>query len=234
MNQAKALTAEQDEVVIDDCWNRIGVWGKQQPRCPELEKVIHCANCKVYSSTGRLLLDRKPDNGYIESWYEQLRLVQRKKDHNATSVVVFRLSDEWLALPARMFQEVVDMRIVHRVPHSKSSVLKGLVNIRGELQLCVSLGRLLGVERHGISVDDAASGIYARMVVITDGEMRYVFPVSEVRGIQRYTPTDLQNVPATAERCSNNYMGGMLNIDDKQVGCLDPDLFFSALKRMLS
>ncbi len=234
MANAEREIESKPDININDCWNKIGVWGKQKPRCPELDKVVHCANCKVYSNSGRLLLDRNADPDYIKTWTDQLKKIKSKKDHNSLSVVVFRIADEWLALPARLFQEVVDMRVVHRVPHAKSGALKGLVNIRGELQLCVSLGRLLGVDK-GLSLgDDAAQGIYARLVVISNSESRYVFPVSEVKGIHRYGFAELQNVPATAERNATNYMKGMLDLGDKHVGCLDETLLFSALQRATS
>lgn len=234
MSDGRTLKQASGEIVINDCWNRIGVWGNQKPRCPELEKVIHCANCKVYSSSGRMLLDRAADPAYIEKWTGQLREIKRKKDQNSVSAVVFRIADEWLALPARLFQEVVQMRVVHHLPHAKSSFLKGIVNIRGELQICVSLGRLLGLEKGVHKDDDAPQGIYERLVVIAGHEQRYVFPVSEVRGVHRYGASDLRNVPATVEHSTANYMKGMIEVDDKDVGCLDETLLFSALKRALS
>jgi len=234
MADVKAERKSPADVVINDCWNRIGVWGNQKPRCPELEKVIHCSNCKVYSSSGRMLLDREADPEYITKWTGQLGTVKAKKDQSSVSVVVFRIANEWLALPARLFQEVVHMRVFHRIPHAKSAVLKGIVNIRGELQLGVSLGRLLGVERGTGRGDDAALGIYERLVVIADQDNRFVFPVSEVRGIHRYGMSDLRNVPATVELGAANYMKGMVEIDDKHVGCLDETLLFSALKRALA
>lgn len=235
MADAIAVKKSPNEVVIDDCWNRIGVWGNQKPRCPELDKVVHCANCKVYSNSGRLLLDREADPKYIEQWTIQLREIKRTKDQNIVSAVVFRIANEWLALPACLFQEVVHMRVVHRIPHAKSSVLKGIVNIRGELQLCVSLGRLLGVDKgNKLGADDALQGIYERLAVIADQDNRYVFPVSEVRGIHRYGASDLHNMPATVEHGAVNYMKGMFELDDKHVGCLDEALLFSALRRALS
>lgn len=236
MADGNALKKKPAEMLINDCWNRIGVWGSEKPRCQELEKVIHCSNCKVYSSSGRMLLDRMADPAYIEKWTGQLCESKTKKDQNLVSAVVFRIADEWLALPARLFQEVVQMRVVHRIPHAKSAVLRGIVNIRGELQICVSLGRLLGVEKGKglIKVDDGVSVIHERLVVIANEDQRYVFPVSEVRGIHRYGSSDLRNVPATIEHSASNYMKGMIDLDDQHVGCLDEGLLFSALKRSLA
>src|SRR3569833_1859409 len=193
-------------VVINDCWNRIGVWGNQKPRCPELEKVIHCSNCNVYSSSGRMLLAREADPKYNTKWSGQLGAVKANYYQSSVSVVVFRIANEWLALPARLFQEVVHMRVFHRIPHAKSAVLKGIVNIRGELQLGVSLGRLLGVERGTGRGDDAALGIFDRQVVIADQDNRFVFPVSEVRGSHRFGMCVLRLVRATVDLGSAYYM----------------------------
>ncbi|HEY9052840.1 MAG TPA: chemotaxis protein CheW, partial [Gammaproteobacteria bacterium] len=37
------------EFSINDCWNKIGVWGNEKPRCPQLDELIHCNNCPVYA-----------------------------------------------------------------------------------------------------------------------------------------------------------------------------------------
>lgn len=225
--------AEQD-IVVNDCWNRIGVWGKEKPRCSELDKVIHCFNCKVYATSGRRLLDRRADADYMRSWAEQLAEPERKREHNTVSVVIFRIGGEWLAMATRLFQEVVEMKVVHKVPHSRSPYLRGLVNVRGELQLCVSFGRLLGVERKSTSLEATSEQIYSRLVVVAQGEHRFVFPVSEVRGIHRYTPADLQPIPATAAYCATNYLRGMLIWGSNHVGCIDEDMMFTALQRSLA
>lgn len=229
----KGSNENQAGIVIDDCWNRIGVWGNEKPRCQELDHVIHCVNCKIYSGAGRLLLDRQADENYIINWSEQIEKKKTKRHGNAVSVVVFRIANEWLALNARLFQEVVEMRVVHRVPHSKSTILRGLINIRGELQLCVSLGQLLGIENRVRNSADFQGGMDARMVVVANGEDRYVFPVSEVQGIYRYAPGELQSVPTTAEQSTSNYLCGMLSMDGRHIGCVDEVLVFSALTRIL-
>ena len=41
---------------VDDCWNRIGVFGDKS--CPRLERHIHCRNCEVYGAAAIALLDR--------------------------------------------------------------------------------------------------------------------------------------------------------------------------------
>ena len=61
------------------------------------------------------------------------------------SVLIFRLGVEWLAFRTQTIAEVTTPRPVHRVPHRSNEVLLGLVNLQGQVQLCVSLHGLLGV-----------------------------------------------------------------------------------------
>lgn len=224
---------------IDDCWNRIGVWGKEMPRCPELGRVVHCVNCKVFSAAGRKILDRAPSKEYLSELTEAIAGNEKQqRESDIRSVVIFRLGEEWFGLPTQVFQEIVGLRPVHSVPHRRGKVLRGLVNVRGELQLCVSLGKLLGVVRGEMPGDNAVNSVYERMVVIARENARYVFPASEVRGVVRYAMNELLSVPATAARGSANYFRGMLHWRDKNqeqhVGCLDEGLLFAALEREIA
>lgn len=223
-------------VKIDDCWNKIGVWGHIRPRCPELERVIHCANCRTYSAAARQLLGRGMSAEYMQGYAEVI--AQDKPDirrRDLVSVVIFRIGDEWFGLRTHLFQEVIECRSVHSVPHRRGKVLLGLVNIRGELQLCVSIGHLLGIRKGEVQEPGAAKGIYERMVVVAKEGVRYVFPVSDVRGIRRYSPGDLLAPPATVTHGARAYLSGMILLKDgdaeHHVACLDGDLLFSGLER---
>ena len=71
----------------------------------------------------------------------------KQKNRTKTSAFVFRTGGEWLALSAKLIQEVVDMGVIHSLPHRNSTILRGVVNIRGKLELCFSIGVILGIER---------------------------------------------------------------------------------------
>lgn len=236
MTDMKNLMIKDDpgqDIAIDDCWNRIGVWGKSKPKCSELERVIHCVNCDVYSRAGRVLLDRKSNAQYIAGWQEQIKEIKNGIHKNDVAIVVFRIGNEWLALHAKYLHEVVEMRVMHRVPHAKSTILRGIINIRGELLLCISLGQLLGIEKRSRVSGDGQRVTGARMVVIDNGDDRYVFPVSEVQGIHRYARDNLQEVPTTAGQSMSNYLCGVLVKEDRHIGCLDENAIFSSLKRVM-
>lgn len=75
------------------------------------------------------------------------RRAEDRKSAGKLSFVVFRIGPELFALPTQVLHEVAESRGIHSLPHRRHSVVLGLVNIRGELLICVSVGRLLGLDR---------------------------------------------------------------------------------------
>lgn len=218
---------------IDDCWNRIGVWRRGRETCPELARVVHCRNCERYSAAGRQILQREIPPGYRDAWTRVLAEPERRRQPDTESIVIFRLGDEWLAVPSRIVSEITSARPIRRVPHMRALV-KGLVNMRGELHLCMSLGALLGLEKGGQPRRVGSVGISDRMLLIGDRDNRYVFPVTEVHGLHRHHPGELQPVPATLGKSRASYTKGVLRWRDEHVACLDADLLLKALGASLT
>src|SRR5947209_7840285 len=89
---------------VRDCWNTIGVRGDRS--CPELVEFVHCQNCPVFAAAGRGLLDAPSPEGYLEEWTERLAEELEELSCDTRSVLVFRVADEWLALPVEALVEV--------------------------------------------------------------------------------------------------------------------------------
>ena len=220
---------------IDDCWNRIGVWRTGTERCPELDHVIHCRNCPVFSKTGRKLLRSEPPENYRSEWTKILSAEKETKPFNVKSAFVFRAGSEWLALPAHMIQEVVNMGPIHSIPNITSKVLRGLVNIHGRLQICVSIGRVLGLEKF-IRTEEELDPDYIspeRLVVVLQDNHLVAFPVSEVKGIVRYTPDMIKDLPVTVSGSKAVYTMGILHLEGKDVGLLKDKPLFKTLTKDL-
>ncbi len=200
--------------------------------CPELQKVIHCHNCPVYSKAGVQLLDRPLLPEYRRAWTEHFAQERKLAVSVKTSALLFRINAEWLALPTPAFQEVAERRPVHSLPHRRQSIVLGLVNVRGELLICVSLGRLLGLD--GSPLRETGRSSYDRLLVAKWDGHRFVFPVDEVRGIHRFQTPEVQGLPATLAKSKLSYMQGILWWQDRNVGLLDADLLFSSLNRSLT
>ncbi len=152
--------------------------------------------------------------------------------------------------------------VIHSLPHRRRSVVLGLVNVRGELVICVSLSRLLN-EAHSTASDaiqcESAS---ARLLVAEWDGNRLVFPVDEVHGVHRVQPDDLKDPPATltgdnwrtkidATAATSHasqealrrgveparvisYVRSVFVWHEKTVGLLDAELLFATLNRNLA
>jgi len=134
-------------VKLNDCWNKIGVWGNRE--CGELKHLIHCRNCVVYSSAAAQLLGGELPKGYLEGWTTHFATEAKVESRSMQAALIFRIGAEWLALSPTNLQEIAEGRPTHTVPQVRSNILLGLANIRGELLVCVALDRLLGIEKTG-------------------------------------------------------------------------------------
>jgi chemotaxis-related protein WspD len=218
--------------VINDCWNKIGVRGDAS--CLELEQHVHCRNCPIYSAAAVDLLDGELPIGYSASWtnyFAQERQVELSNQH---SVVIFRMGAEWLALPTSIFKEVAELRTIHSLPHRRGSIVHGLVNVRGELLVCVCLDNVLGLEHRVETKPEKNRTVHRRLLVVSREGDRLVFPVDEVHGIQRFHEQELREVPATVARATATYTKAVLSWQTKSVGVLDDELLFYTLSRGLA
>jgi chemotaxis-related protein WspD len=229
-NQPSRLLPDGQGAAPRACWNEIGVHGNGT--CPELQKVIRCRNCPVYSKAGVQLLDRPLLPEYRRAWTEHFAQKKPVVTQARHSALLFRVNTEWLALPTPAFQEVAERRPVHSLPHRRQGSVLGLVNVRGELLIAISLGHLLGLDRSPLRKTPRPA--YDRLLVAKWDGHRFVFPVDEVRGILRFQTPELQEPPATLVKSKLSYTQGILYWQGRSVGLLDANLLFSSLDRSLT
>lgn len=217
---------------FDDCWNRIGVRGNSS--CSELERHVHCRNCPVYSMAALLLLDGAAPTSYVAEWTSHFAKPKLVDERDTESVVIFRIGVEWLALPTPVVKEVADLRPIHSLPHRRTGVVLGLANVRGELLVCVSLGRVLGLERSDRSHPEKEHTVHRRLLVIRRGDVRVVCPADEVHGIHRVHPPELQAVPTTVAKATPRHSKAVVSWRGHSVGLLDDQPLFHTLQRSLA
>lgn len=232
MNKKKREKKKGKKTVeLNDCWNRIGIHGDGS--CPELDKVIHCFNCQVFSQSGQLLFEREMPPDYQKEWTAHLEKEKEISDRDTESVVVFRLGRELFALPTVLFKEVTERNVIHSIPHKSSMILKGLVNIHGKIQLCFSLRNLLGLEKgKGFGSDEKQQG-YRRMIVLEYADDDWVFPVDEIKGVHSLLRETLTRVPETVSRSKRKSTKGIFKFNGVDTGYLDHELLFDSLRRNL-
>ncbi|MFO0890911.1 MAG: chemotaxis protein CheW [Isosphaeraceae bacterium] len=242
------------------CWNIIGTSGDGS--CPELEAHIHCRNCPVFASAARTFFDRQAPDGYLTDWTRWLsgtseltRNDAQERDRDQVSVLIFRLGQEWLAFRTTTVVEVAIPRPVHRIPHRSNEILIGLVNLRGQLQLCVSLHGLLGIARDGDALalapgndpqpadgmkpgsgkdgqGDAGPPPGSRLVVLRDRERSqiWIFPAEEVLGVHRLPRAQVRSVSSSLANPDVSFSQAVLDWRGRNVSFLDEQRVFAALR----
>jgi chemotaxis-related protein WspD len=220
-----------------DCWSHIGISGDRT--CPELSSYIHCRNCPVFAAAARAFFDRPAPEGYLAGWSRWLAKSGRDEDDEGAgeeengaqhheekvSVLIFRLGPEWLAFRTQTVAEVTTPRPVHKVPHRTNAIFLGLVNLQGQVQLCVSLHGLLGVT--------AMSGL-ARLVVLRDRKRAesWAFAADQVLGVQHVPRARWRGVPSTLANATVGFSQAVLSWKERSIGLLDEERVFMALRSL--
>lgn len=232
MKTPSASAPEPARPSINDCWNRIGVRGDSS--CPELAQHIHCRNCPVYATAAVDLLDTDLPADHLARWSSHVAQAKPVLEIDRQAVVVFRIGDEWLALPSLLFKEIAPLGVIHAVPHRRNGVVLGLANIRGELLACISLREVLSLQAAKAGKRDQRQAVGGRFMVIQREGNRLVCPVDEVHGIQRFHRRQQLPVPATLAKATATYTLTLLPWQQKTVGLLDDQLLFYTLNRSLA
>ncbi|MFI8982519.1 chemotaxis protein CheW [Ectopseudomonas khazarica] len=208
----------QSQPAVDDCWNRIGVFGDK--RCERLERHIHCRNCEVYGAAAIALLDRygssleRDADDYGQGEEQEPTGEQR-------SLLIFRLGEQWLAIATRCLAEVMPVSPIHSLPHRKSTGLLGVTNVRGTLVACLSLSELLDLE-----TDDSRQNgqrVIPRMLILESGSGPLVVPVDEVSGIQKIPLARISNAKQDDKRTISRFTAGVLQWRGQSITLLNDE-----------
>ena len=121
------------------------------------------------------------------------------------------------------------------VPHRTNRFFKGLVNIRGQLHLCVSLRGVLGIDGPdsdgmGPSRDGALNGEtdHGMLVVAERRGERWVFIVDEMAAVERIPRKELRKVPGTLANPLSGYSQAVFIWRNRHVGFLDEERLLTA------
>lgn len=160
---------------------------------------------------GDRLFERQPSPAELREW--TLALAQDNGQatvEETISSMVFEVAGEVLAFPTLDLQEVLEPVPIHRVPGRAGSLLRGLVNIRGRLELCVSLEHVLGIPAAPLVQDRAP-----KMLLAGREGRRFAFLTHRVIGIAKIPRS------ALAEYHEGQHIRQRFTWDRRLVGMLD-------------
>ncbi len=224
--------ADAHTMGFDDCWNRIGVRGDSS--CERLADYVRCLNCPVYEAAAAKLLERPIPRVDLSQHDVRAPEHQQADAQGASeSFLVFRIGGEWLALPTSIFKRIVQTRAIHTLPHRQHDAVLGVVNVQGELLVCLSLAHLLGFESGPATHDDRARHDLPRMLVVSRAEEHAVFPVDQVDGVHRIAAASFCPPPATLSHAAAAHTRAVAPWRGMSVGLLDAHALFDTLNRSL-
>jgi chemotaxis-related protein WspD len=209
------------------CWREIGITGDRS--CKLLSGYVHCRNCPQYSALGRTLFDREIPDDYRREVMEELAAATAAVVEETASVLVLRVGSEWFALPTQVFQEISAGQKPYVLPFRSGALLAGLVNVNGELLLCISLEAALG-----LSSEEKTRPIgRPRLCVVVNGRERFAFGVDEILGVRHVPRARLQQVPATLAKSPSALTTSCFEVDGHNVGLIDEQRLLNSLDRSL-
>lgn len=186
------------------------------------------------ATAANLLLEREAEPDYIQEWTTLLMKEKEKGDSTTEgSVVIFRLGKEWLALSTLVVAQVAENRPVHSIPHRSNAVLAGIVNLGGQLKLCIRLHHFLEIGRDDAEHSYKTPLAYSRMIAIQNEEEFWIFLVDEVYGIVHCDFAFMENVPVTVSKSAANFLKGVMHWEGKSLGIINEDMLFYSLRRNL-
>ncbi len=180
------------------------------------------------------LLDRAPDQAELRDATVRVAAMDSVESLHTQSVFIFRLGSEWLGLASSVVDEVVEPRMIHGLPHRRDGVVRGLVNVRGQLTICVALEQLFQVGAISNAEGARNTLLGRRLVVLSSQNQRLAFEVDEAHGTQRFDPDALEGVPATVAHAIASFTTGMLRWGERSLGVLDAELVLHALGKRLA
>lgn len=199
--------------------------------CPELEVHTHCFHCPVFARAGQSLLDREPQQDYLEENSRTIAEVKSQQTAETSGAVVFRISREWLALPSKVFSGILDVRTIRSVPHKSGRIFKGIATVHGQLVPVVSVRELLGLDPEHLSEEEKGFRVFRRHICVDRGAGRWIFGADEVLGVTRYRRDLLLDAPATVAKAPAAMTRGLFDLGEKRVSLLSHEMFFEALNR---
>lgn len=177
------------------------------------------------------LLQREVPLDYLTDW-QQVLLQSDKyaEEENYQPLVVFRLYDEYFAITTSVIGEITHLRAVHRLPHSNSPFIEGIVNVSGRLREFISMEKLLQLSRE----QTVPWKIGGTLVLFEKDGNGWTFIVTEMLGVSHVFPEMMQEVPATvALKPVAHYMKGLFSWKGHSIAILDEEILALRMRHSL-
>lgn len=155
-----------------------------------------------------------------EAFLQEFTLKVKEKEEASftprqVSYFIFKLQAKWFGIKAHTIQEVLNRRSTHSIPFRSSPVLKGIINVSGQLKLYIDLESLFGLDGDKQNKNDKN----IKFILIGEASSDWVFSSYDVLGIFEINE---EKIKASNEGFEfSHYLLGKACIDKKEVFLID-------------
>ncbi len=218
------MNGNVEEKIRASCWSSEGLWGDMT--CPRLKELGHCFNCEVYAAAGKVLFDKDATKRRRDFPLETVRQtpdISEEAKGKTASYFLFKLGCENFAIDLKGVVRVTHPRGVHRIPHRDDKIVRGLVNIGGEIMPAASLCDVLGIPR---PPDSAEKG---RMFVYRIASDAFAFQTNSALGVARVSEADVADAASVENAMKSPFVDKAFLWRGEMVSVLDMQLVFHAI-----
>jgi purine-binding chemotaxis protein CheW len=134
---------------------------------------------------------------------------------NGQQFCTFYLKDQFFGVPVQQVQEVIRYQEMTRVP-LVPAVIRGLINLRGQIVMAVDLRRRFGME------DRPDSELPMNVVVRTD-DGAVSFLVDEIGDVLEAEEQNFERPPETLSKQARELVRGVYKLQDRLMLVLDSE-----------
>ncbi len=137
---------------------------------------------------------------------------------NSLQLVSFRLGQETYGIEITKVREIILVGDITRVPETPHYI-KGLINLRSSVIPVIDL-------RARFALPDSSLTEESRIMVLHVGRRTIGIVVDSVSEVLRVSPEQISPAPPTVTSLGNEYMTGLVRLDDELLILLDVDRLF--------
>jgi purine-binding chemotaxis protein CheW len=147
--------------------------------------------------------------------------VREKTRSNPTGsmqLVSFKLSDETYGIEITKIREIILVGEITRVPETPHYI-KGLINLRSSVIPVIDLRARFALAENELTQD-------SRIMVLNVGRRTIGIVVDSVNEVLRVSQDQISPAPPTVASLGNQYMTGLVRLEDQLLILLDVDRLF--------
>ncbi len=137
---------------------------------------------------------------------------------DSLQLVSFNLSEETYGIEITKIREIILLGQITQVPETPHYI-KGLINLRSTVIPVIDLRARFGLPEEALTDE-------SRIMVLNVGTRTIGIIVDAVREVLRVTGDQISEAPPTVARLGNEYMTGLVRLEEQLLILLDVDQLF--------